>query len=108
MRCGAETRVRVNFCCCCCCEGICGREEESLFYLVFAYAAEYVLAPVTAFPVGSDCGLLRRLGGSAFVLGKAEDGIWDGFGDFLWGKHIHNLHSLLFCHTRSSGTIAPA
>lgn len=42
-----------------------GRGERGgvLCYFVFAYAAEYVLAPVTAFPVGPDCGLLVNVSG---------------------------------------------
>lgn len=34
-----------------------------VYYPVFAYAAEHVLAPVTAFPVGSDCVLLAKTAG---------------------------------------------
>lgn len=55
-----------------------------MYYLVFAYAAEHVLAPVTAFPAGSDCGLLAKTAGEGekgagrervvFVLGEGERG----------------------------------
>ena len=53
-----------------------GRGRGFMCYLVSAGAAEYVLTPVTAFPAGSDCGLLAKVWGGvlALVLGKGGGG----------------------------------
>lgn len=64
-----------------CCEDLVEEERRKgrVVYPVFAYATEYVLAPVTAFPVGSDYGVLQRLGRLVFVLdikgGKMKSGM---------------------------------
>lgn len=72
-------------------------------YLVSADAAEYVLTPVTAFPAGSDCGLLAKVsGGLVLVLGKGGWGeelksgirVWEGEERGLLGENTYTIYKV--------------